>query len=357
MANTYEPDFLVTPGEVLDSYLASMNMRQVELSERTGLTKKTINEIIKGKAAISPETSLKLEKALGRPAHFWNNLERQYQEDKARLLEKEQLQHQLEWLKTVPIAAMAKLGWIEKTKDKLAQLDIVLRYFGVASPQQWQVVWANHRVAYRKSAQDNDTKALALSAWLRQGEIMAGQVQCAPFNGKSFLEILEDLREYTLQPPETFLPNLTEKCANAGVAVVFVPELPGTGVYGCTRWLGNKAVIQLSLRYKSNDHLWFTFFHEAGHIIKHGKKEIFLEGNGMHGEKEEEANAFARNHLIPSIKYQEFLASWDKRSLEPIKDFARKIGIAPGIVVGRLQYEKRLSNAHGNKLKVFYHWK
>lgn len=54
-------------------------MSQAVLAERTGRSKKTINEIIQGKAAITPDTALQLEKVLGVPASFWNNLERNYQ--------------------------------------------------------------------------------------------------------------------------------------------------------------------------------------------------------------------------------------------------------------------------------------
>jgi hypothetical protein len=164
------------------------------------------------------------------------------------------------------------------------------------------------------------------------------------------------VRALTREIPEAFQQCLIEACAQAGVAVVFVPELPKTGVSGCTRWIGGKAVIQLSLRYKSNDQLWFTFFHEAGHILKHGRKEVFLEGNGMDDDKEKEANTFARNHLIPPADYRRFLSSWNRRSLAPIDLFAREIGIAPGIVVGRLQFDKLLLPSHGNGLKVFYRW-
>ncbi len=280
--NRYQPDYLVTPGEVLEEYLDSLDMSQAELADRTGLAKKTINEIVKGKAAISPETSLKLERVLGRPAHFWNNLERDYQEDKARLAERERLQKHLEWLKLVPVNELAKQGWIAKFKDKLQQLDEVLRFYGVTTPEQWQKVWEAHQVAYRQS-QRLEPCALAVSAWLRQGELEAHRRACSPFERQAFLSVLDEARALTREEPKEFVSRLTEACAQSGVAVVFVPELPKTGVSGCTRWLGGKAVIQLSLRYKSNDQLWFTFFHEAGHILKHGRKEVFLEGNGMGG--------------------------------------------------------------------------
>lgn len=359
MGNTshsqYEPDYLVTPGEVLVDYLDALEMTQVELADRTGLAKKTVNEIIKAKAPISPDSALKLERVLGRPAHFWNNLERDYQEDLARFAEMDRLQSHLNWLKQVPVHQLIKRGWINKFSGKVQQLEEVLRFFGVATPDQWQTVWEEHQVAYRQSQQFGSS-ALPVSAWLRQGEIAAREVPCKPFNKKVFNQVLDDARALTREKPEIFQPWLIESCSRAGVAVVFIPELPKSRVSGCTRWIGDKAVIQLSLRYKSNDHLWFTFFHEAGHILKHGRKAVFLEGNGMNSEKEEEANTFARNHLISPKEYRRFLASWDGHTLVQVNDFAEDIGIAPGIVIGRLQFDKHLPNSHGNSLKVFYKW-
>ncbi len=355
MLNQYVPDYLVPPGEVLEEYLGAFSMTQTELAARTGLTKKTINEIIKGKSPITSETALRLERSLGRPAHFWNNLEGQFQEDRSRFAEKKRLEGHLDWLKKVPVSYLTKLGWLPKKNDKISQLTEVLRFFGVASPEQWLTVWQEHQVACRQTIRF-EACAEFVSAWLRKGEIDARQIDCEPFDRKRFQEALDVIRGLTMDEPKIFQPRLVDICASTGVAVVFIPELPKAGVYGATRWLGDKAVIQLSLRYKSNDHLWFTFFHEAGHIIKHGRKEIFIEGNGMDSEKEEEANAFARDRLIPPADYRRFSASWDGRSLAPIEAFAEKIKIAPGIVVGRLQYDKRLPNSHGNKLKIFLRW-
>lgn len=142
------------------------------------------------------------------------------------------------------------------------------------------------------------------------------------------------------------------------MAVVLVPGLPKTGLSGATRWLNpDKALIQLSLRYKSNDHLWFTFFHEAAHILLHGKKELFLEGlDGIDETKEHEANVFARDRLIPPRGFASFVRQADF-SQEAITRFSESIGIAPGIVVGRLQHEGWLPHSHCNALKIFYDWK
>lgn len=354
-ANQFVPDYVVPPGEILEDYLESYGMSQVELADRLGFTTKTVNEIVKGKAPITAETSIKLERVFSRPAHFWNNLERQYQEDLARIAEQERLNKHLDWLARVPVSAMAKLGFIEKFKGKVEQLNEVLRFFGVASPDQWETVWEQHQVAYRQQAKNFDACAIAVSAWLREGEIKAQQIDRPDFNKQHFQEILGVVRELTTEPPEVFQPRLIALCAQAGVAVVFVPDLPKTGVSGATRWVGGKPVIQLSLRYKWNDRLWFTFFHEAGHIIKHGKKAIFLEGNGMGGDKEEEADAFARNILIPPADYKVF-RSTTRPTLGEVESFAAHIGIAAGIVVGRLQHDGILPMNTGNGLKVRYKW-
>ena len=248
--NRYVPDYLVTPGEVLEDYLEGFGMTQAELAARTGLTKKTVNEIIKGKSPITPETALKLERSLGRPAHFWNNLERQFQEDRTRFAEEKRLRSHLDWLNTVPVRHLTKMKWIPKASDKISQLKEVLLFFGVASPEQWATVWREYQVAYRQT-QRFELCAESVSAWLRKGEIEARQITCSPFKVRRFQQVLDIIRELTVEPPHVFQQRLIEVCASAGVAVVFIPELPKTGVYGATRWLGDRAVIQLSLRYKS----------------------------------------------------------------------------------------------------------
>ena len=355
MVSSYQSDFAVHPGEHLEELLEVNGMTQAALADRLGIHKKTVNEIVRGKASVTSEVALRLSKVFPYPAHLWNNMQRTYDETAARLAEQERLKSHIDWLKKLPVKQMIARGWIAQCESRYQQLNEVLRFFGIASPQQWKKVWETHQVAYRQS-QRFEPNAYALSAWLRRGELLAQSMACAPFDRRAFKKVLILARELTLESPAEFKPRLTELCASSGVALVFVPELPQIGVSGCTRWLGDKAMIQLSLRYKSDDQLWFTFFHEAGHILKHGRKEVFLESASAGGAREEEANAFARDHLIPPAQYKRFLEQWDGQSLAPIETFAESLGIAPGIVVGRLQFERRLRNSHGNKLKVFYEW-
>lgn len=352
----YTPDYAITPGEVLDYELEARDMTQQELVRRTGVTSKHINELLSSKAPISPAMAIKLERAIGMPAQYWLNLEANYQEALARLEEEKQLEADLGWLAKIPYRQMVNLGWVADIKDKKERLSEVLRFFGIASVNQWQKVWPSLSVAYRQT-QKHEVLPEAVSAWLRQGEIEASRIQCQPFDKKAFRAALDKVRSLTAQTPEIFLPDLIQLCADAGVAVVFVPNLPKTGVSGATRWLNkDKAVVQLSLRYKSDDHLWFTFFHEAGHILLHGKKEMFLEGtNGLDNEKEEEANAFATKELIPAKALKEFMASIQPTKAN-IKRFAKEVGVSPGIVVGQLQHREILPRTHCNDLKQYYKW-
>ncbi|MBT9145846.1 MAG: Antitoxin HigA [candidate division WS2 bacterium] len=350
------PDYTVPPGETLLETLETIGMSQAELAERTGRPKKTINEIIKGKAAITPETALQLERALGIPANFWNNLERNYQETLARINEQKKLEKNISWLDKFPVSALIRMGWIKRYREKTQQLKEILNFFGVASPEQWSKKWLGDQVSYRKS-KVFQSDPYATATWLRMGEIHAHQIECKPYDSSKFKTALNEIRKLTNQPPEDFFPKVISLCAEAGVAVAFTSELPKIRTWGATKWMNpNKAVIQLSLRYKSDDHLWFSFFHEAGHILLHGKKAVFIENDSKDLIQETEADKFAANFLIPPEKYRK-LKQRGQYNHAYIQDFASELGISPGIVVGRLQHDHIIPHNICNELKKRFVWK
>jgi len=351
----YAPDSASPPGETLRETLETIGMSQAELASRTGRPRKVINEIVKGKAPITARTAIQLERALGIPARFWNNRERRYREALARIQEHQRLNAEVAWLEELPIAAMAKLGWIRRFRDKVEQVREALNFFGVASPQQWRARWLASDAAFRESRAFRSRPGAA-AAWLRKGELVGQSVDCSPYTEERFREALEDIRGLTGETPDVFAPRVQDICARAGVAVGLVPELPGIRLSGATRWLSpDRALIQLNLRYKSNDQLWFTFYHEAGHILLHGKRDVFIDEGRSGDEKEREANNFAADTLIPPREYAAFgrAGAWSK---DAIRRFAVRIGVAPGIVVGRLQHDRILPFTHCNGLKVFLRW-
>lgn len=353
--NEYTPDYVSPPGETLQEIMDDRDITQVDLAKRIGMTRKHLRQILKGKAPVTPETALCLERVLGVPAHFWNNREQHYRDFLARQAEQRRLEKNKQWVRNFTYyKKMADFGWVDSCNTPLDRARALLNFFGVASPEAWQTKWAVMPVQYRKSKK-YQADVYALAAWLRQGEIQAQQIECEPYCEKRFHVALREMRRLTVEPPEEFQPRLVKGCAQCGVAVVFVPELPKTAS-GATRWLApDKALIQLSLKYKTDDHLWFTFFHEAGHILRHSKKTIFLEGRKYDSREEEQANAFAARTLIPRDAFQRLIAA-GRPTLDQVKALAHAQGIAPGIVVGQLQHHRIFEFNQGNDLKRSFEW-
>lgn len=357
--SSFRPDYEVLPGNTLLEVIRSRGFSQADLAMRTGHTPKMINEIIKGLAPITPETAIQFERALGVPSQFWNNLERNYQNTKARIAEHKRLETKLVWLEGFPVGEMIKLGWLKAFDDKVEQLQELLNYFGVASPEQWGKVWIDHRTTAYRQSQTNTSKFGAITAWLRRGEILAKHAECEPYDKKVFRDILLSIRALSLETPDTFVDKLSQLTAKAGVFFAFIKELSNAKLCGATYWVTpTKACIQQTIRYKSNDQVWFTFFHEAGHILYDSKRTLTIDKENQKGVDTSEirANNFARNILIPPSPYRNFIHKqvFTKSS---VTYFAQEIGIASGIVVGRLQHEGFVPwNSNLNKLKERYSW-
>lgn len=353
--NAYQPTEVSPPGETLRELLDERGISQSDLAARMGRPQKTISEIANGKSAITTETALELELVLGVPASFWLAREAQYREFLARTELATQLDRSYKWCSRFPTKVMERLGWLPKTTDRRTQVRVLLEFFGVASAEQWEAVHQNYAVAFRHS-QRFTSDSHALSAWLRAGVREAQQATANDYNRDAFLRALQGARALTNYSTADFAQRLSRGMADAGVVVAFIPELPKSRASGATQWISpSKALIQLSLRYKTNDHLWFTFFHEAAHVLLHSKKAIFIEQNGGKGPHEEEANEWARNFLIPPDHYAS-LKTWPIYTKASVIEFSRQIGIAPGIVVGRLQHDGLLPHSHLNDLKQRLRW-
>jgi addiction module HigA family antidote len=349
----FEPEIAVPPGETLKESIDALGMSQAELALRMNRPQKTINEIIKGKAAITPQTAIELERVLRVPAHFWLRLEMNYQTALARQEQLAEIKKDLQLLEKFPYLEMSKHGWVDSVKDKAARVAALRSFYGVVTLGRVQLV---EQAAYRKS-QKKEASPEALSAWLRKGELDAQRIQTAEFDRNAFVSALSEIRELTRDDIRPASERLRELCAANGVVVTFVPHLAGTYVNGVARWLtATKALIQLSIRYRYEDIFWFTFFHECGHILKQRKKEVFIDMTGdVQSDDEAQADAFARDTLIPAADYRR-LCALQPFSAEKIELFATSIGISPAIVVGRLHHDGLLPQNHLNHLRRKLKW-
>lgn len=358
----YAPDYAVPPGETLAEVLEARDMSQAELARRTGLSAKHINVILKGSASITADTALKFERVLNIPARVWNALEANYQGHISRLDESRDLEDQIGWASRELIKELVDRVGIKQVGDRVQQLREVLGFFGVASVDAWNTIWNESAPlsAYRLAKHPGDPVALA--AWMRIGEIRAAEVETEPFDREAFREVLDSVKSLTnIADPHEWLPKLEEMCRQVGVVVIIEKELPKARVNGVARWLTpNKALIQLSARYLRDDVLWFTFFHEAAHLLLHGKKAgprdvptTFIDTKDSKGRAEDEANRFAADLLIPP-EYGERLLQVS--SLDDVRSLAKDLGISPGIIVGRLHHDEVRRPPWGARMIVRYHW-
>jgi HTH-type transcriptional regulator/antitoxin HigA len=353
---TFKPDVVPCPGETIKEVLDERGITQKDFALRLGRTEKNVSQLVNGKAPITPETAIELERVLGVPASFWNNAEARYRDHLARSRERERFSTETGWAGDFPTKQMADNGWIAREATPEEQAGELLRFFGVSSSDAWRDYWgAPKRLAARMStAYDADTAAVI--AWLRQGEIEAQEVETAPFDATVFRSALREIRTATRLAPAEWEPLLRDRCAEAGVAVVLVRELPKTRCSAATWWPGpGKAVIELCLRYRTDDHFWFSFFHEAAHVLLHERRHVYIKELPSDEGKEAEADRWAADFLIPPADYQRFPAA-GRPTKARVLAFADELGIAPGIVVGRLQHDEVVPHSHMNGLKQKLEW-
>ncbi|SRR5258708_15525485 len=353
LAETFNPDWTSAPGETISDVLRERCISVDDFALRMQKSQQETLELLQGRSPITLGTARRLEKILGASVQFWMSREFRYRQRLG-----ESAQDDNAWLQTLPVTDMLKFGWLSSISKGSDLLAACLQFFGVPSVAAWHRAYGalEQKYAFRTSA-SFDSETGALLAWLRRGEIEGSAIDCAAWNPLSFKSALDSIRALTREgDPKRFLPTLQESCAKTGVAVVIVRSPNGSRASGATRFLSkNKALLLLSFRYLSDDQFWFSFFHEAGHLLLHDTNDVFLEGvENDDAAKEREANEFAFRLLIPPEFQNDFLRL--PRNGFALARFAKRVGIAPGIVVGQLQYHGRLKPNHFNNLKRRYEW-
>ncbi|MFA5829755.1 MAG: HigA family addiction module antitoxin [Candidatus Gracilibacteria bacterium] len=299
----YTSPIAIHPGETVKETLEVLGISQADLSLSTGLAEKTISEILNGKNPVTPETALKFERVLGISKLGLLNMQSQYDADLLRIKETKRLEEESQHLgKFSCYLELVKLGYVKKTRDPVEKVEELLKFFAVDSLLAIRQVIP---VAFRRSHVEK-TNNESLAAWLKIGHIEANKLKTSEFDLEKLRNKLDEMRGLTTKDAGQYSKKLVELCAECGVALVYTPCLKNTNVNGATRWLTPKrALIQVSLRYKYADCFWFTFFHEISHLIKHSKKEVFVDFNKGHdnSELEQEADQFAQKKLKLSLKH------------------------------------------------------
>ena len=357
MATTYDyqPDYAVSPGSVLEEHLAAHDLSHAEFARRCGRSAKLVSEIVAGAAPVEPATALQFEKVLGMSARIWLGIEADYQLHQRRAVEAEDEENRA-WAKHFPVNDLVKRNVIYEPAGDSDLASKLLAFFGVATVDAWHTRFDARNIAYRDWPAESDK--FALVTWLRLAELEAANQAAADYRASTFKTALRQMRVLTRGDAPSSLGEAARLCNESGVALTLVKPLPRMRLSGAAWWLSRRRpLIALSARHKTDDDLWFSFFHEAAHILLHGKKVVFVDGaNGDYDDTEKEANDWAANALLPRKPWQRFLAG-GAFSRNAVSLFAEEQGVAPGIVVGRLQQERRVPwQSPLNSLKVKLNW-
>ena len=336
---------LSPPGETILETIVNLGISRTELGERLGKSKAKTSDLINGKTAVTNETARKLEMVLGVSASFWLNLEKEYQEEIVEIEKLSFFETCKEWKKEFPIPHLKKLNFLPDTRDELLLSEALLKFFGIASPKEWEKIYCEESMSFKIELKHTATPQ-AVSTWLRIGELKARAINVSDFDKKKLKAQLHNIKKLAESPTENWLQELQNLCAGAGVFLCLVPSVPKAPIYGVARWINKKStpLVQLTDRNKDYNSFWFSFYHELGHILLHNKSEVFLEGLddiAQDDNKEQEADDFAKKHMnIPEQKIadlQKLNSISRDRKIEVVHSLAQEAGLHPSIIVSQLQ--------------------
>lgn len=345
------------PGYYVGELIEEEGITQTEFAKRLGTTDKTLSKLVNGLIPISNELASKLSLMTGTSVGLWLNLQVEYEKRCMEIERAEQLRQEIKYLDVLDYKYFKERGLVREVREKDEKIKELFRCLKVSSLSILER--DDFLVCYRTATSAaNNKKIICSNAWVQIAINKANEIETKPFDEKRLNCHIEEIRGMTVQKPDVFLPRLYEILSSCGVALVILPHLRNSGINGATKWLGkDKVMIAINTRGRDADKFWFAMFHEICHLKQKRVKRIMVQGEGNLEDLDEtlelECDQYASDVLIPRFEYKRFLTQKDL-SAKAVRQFADRIGIHPGIVVGRLQHDERISYENLNNLKIKY---
>jgi HTH-type transcriptional regulator/antitoxin HigA len=340
--------FIATPpGATIKEQLNDRGMSQKEFAARMDMSEKHISKLINGDVQLTPEVAVRLEVVLGVPAKFWNNLEAIYREKLIKVEAENTMDADEALAKQLPYSEMAKYGWVPATRNSKEKVIYLRKYFEVVELSLLENTQIT-KIACRRLAV-TEKSDFALLAWVQEAKLKARNIETSPINIKSLINMIPEIRKMTVSEPREFCPKLSKMLSDCGIVLIFLPHLKGSFLQGASFMDGNKIVVGLTARGKDADKFWFSLFHEIAHIVL----GHIGQADGTTEQDEKAADSWARDTLISEEAFLEF-EQRRNYSASNVYEYAKKLGIAPGILVGRLQNEGCIKHSMLNDLKEHY---
>lgn len=353
-------NYAVAPGEYLEEWIEDQGLSQQHVAVLLGCSRKQVNEIVNGRAPITNDTAIRLERVVGIPADSWLRYEAAYRADLARIADQENLAARVDEIDANAVAYLRSLGATKATRRTPGAL--VSDFLAFHRCGTWDAYVHLHETAstgdYALAALKESGAKIdptALTTWLRAAELTE------PFErGRNFVyeadqlrESLSQLRSRAATPDSTMLQDMANMLADVGVVLMVVDPPKKFPVLGMTRWIDKRVpVIQQTGRWGKDGFVIWTLFHELGHVLNDPRGEMHLEystANKRNSAAEKTANKFAMDLLFGEEGIEQF------SGLKSDRDIAFKagqIGIAPGVAVHQMHRRRMLDYASGNGLCV-----
>jgi addiction module HigA family antidote len=347
-------EFIVPTGKIIKEYLDENSISQKELSVRIGISEKHISNLLNGNSRLTEEFALKLEKVfVNIPASYWLNYETKYREMLAR-------DEEMYKLNLSDLDGIAKKF---KFKEVFAGLGLtiieqameMLKLLKISDFSNFDAAYSNMVVDFMEDGGEKESIAVWLNLCESEIEIQNSDIDETEYSNKRLEKSLDMFKKIAYNNNvDLSISSCRKLCNKLGIYLVICEAITNSKVRGALTTYKGHPAIYLSGRYRCHDNIWFAIIHEIGHLLKHyNKKDTIVsyeDSDSSTDCKELEANGFARDFFINPRSYEDFISK-NQITAESIKKFARKENVLPGIVVARLQHDKKIGYEKFSYLK------
>jgi HTH-type transcriptional regulator/antitoxin HigA len=313
---------------------------------------RVINELIAGKKQITPETARGLATAFGdNDPLYWMNLDSAYRLAQTAPAD-DLVGRRSKLYSRFPVREITKRNWIEASENLDVVEQRVCKFYRIAS------VDGEPQFAHAAKASQYSERTALQWAWLFRAKELAECVHASTYSEQKLRAALSKLQALLVAPEE--IRQVPQILSNAGVRFVIVEFLPGSKIDGAAFWLDEESpAIALSIRFDRISNFWFVLRHEIEHILKRDGLRIDVELTEQLQRKdvlpaeEVHANRVAADFVVPDNELESFITRVRPLySEQRILLFAKRIGVHPGLVVGRLQFRDEVPYTHFHKFLV-----
>lgn len=329
---------------VLSEMMQARGWTQVDLATILSKPQRSISEIVTGKKCLTPETAILLAAAFGNEPEFWMEIESKY---RLSLVDSKpnEVSSRARLYDLAPVKEMAKRGWVSSAADPSQLEHELCKFFGQESLQEEPRIDASLRTSLEGTINPSQR------AWcFRARRLAQSLVDVGRFDESNFQKGLRKLRRLAAWPEHA--GKVPSVLASMGIRFVVVEPLIKTRIDGAAFWLDEHSpVIAMSIRYDRIDSFWHTLGHELSHIRHRDgtSLDIDLVGDNQLSPAEKSpvelrADREAAETWIDAEDLQSFIVRVGPLySRERINQFANRMKIHPGIIVGQLQYRGEIS--------------